>query len=88
MKTKLDDKYLVIKWDDINAFLNNSEKRKLNMMIEKIHFNRAKDGKIHKKFTVVSESMDCFDMVTNDVINEINGIKEPTIAEVLVPPSA
>jgi hypothetical protein len=75
MITKLDNKYLVCKWDDINKYLNNSEKRRLSMIIDKISVNRHKDGKAEKNFAVVSESMDIYSDVVDKVLNEINGVK-------------
>lgn len=75
MITKLDNKYLVLNWDNVNNYLNNSEKRKLNMMIEKIGFQRAKESKIHKNYVLVSETMPMFTDVTQMVLNYINNIK-------------
>lgn len=76
MIKELENKYLVLKWDDIGKYLNNSETRKLAMVIEKIEVNRLKEGKrTNKKFVVVSETMKNFEYITNLVLNEVNGIK-------------
>ena len=86
MIKQLDNKYLVLNWDNINDYLNNSEKRSLNMMIEKVAAQRIRDMKeSHKAYVVVSETMECFDSVTNEVLNEINGIKPLVDIELNMP---
>ncbi len=75
MKQELDNKYLVLKNEDIATILNSSELRSFNMAIKKINMARSRNGKLDKKYVVVSDSCECFSSVTTEVLNEINGIK-------------
>ena len=75
MKDKLDDKYLVLKRSDIEKYIDNASKRKLNMIVDKIASERGKHGKVQlKNYAVVSETMDIFDGVTKSILNAINGV--------------
>jgi len=73
MQTELDNKYLVLKWDDINNTLNNSETRKLAMMLKKISIARAKDDKGERDYVVVSDSLPMYEEVYQTVLDLING---------------
>ena len=84
MQTELDNKYLVLKWDDINNILNSSETRKLAMMLKKIAFARAKEGKVvNKEYVIVSENSPIYDETYQATIDWINGISyESTNAKI------
>lgn len=73
MQTELDNKYLVLKWGDINNVLNNSETRKLAMMLKKISIARAKEDKKDRNYVVVSDSLPMYAEVSQTVLDLING---------------
>lgn len=73
MITKLDNKYLVLNWENINKYLNNSEMRSLDMIIKKISVGRARDGKDEKNYVLVSNTMPMFNDTTQFVLDYING---------------
>ena len=75
MQTELDNKYLVLKWDDINNVLNNSETRKLAMMLKKIGLARAKESKVvDKEYVIVSENSPAYEETYQATIDWINGV--------------
>lgn len=82
MITELEDKYLVLKWDDVNEYLNNTETRRLAMMLEKVSIQRAKHGKDpDKKYVIVSDKMPMFKDIEQLVLDYINSNTYTTIQE-------
>ena len=52
-----ENEYLVVNWDDIINYLNNSEKRSLAMMIKKVDMQRAKEGKDVRDYAVMHKAL-------------------------------
>jgi len=84
MITKLDNKYLILNWESINKYLNNSEMRSLDMIIKKISIGRARDGKIVKKYVVVSETFPIFKDTTQLILDYINDKNYTPVTEDMI----
>jgi len=55
---ELDNKYLVLKWDDINNNLSRERKQQLDEMIGLITHARATEGKLPQSYIVLNRSDD------------------------------
>jgi len=56
---ELDNKYLVLKWDDIRNALNDSGFEELDNIIESVATERENDGKLPQSYVVLNQRDDC-----------------------------
>lgn len=71
---ELDNKYLVLKWDDINNYLPPERKQELNEMIGLITHARATKGKLPQSYVVLNQSDDCDIDHLSHKINQLRGM--------------
>ncbi len=55
MEFKRENKYLVLKWDDIRKYLSLEDESCLNSVVESIDRKRSLDGKKNNSYVVVNE---------------------------------
>lgn len=55
MTFKKENKYLVLKWKDINQYLSNAERDGLRRIVTRISIKRQDDGKRNNSYIVVNE---------------------------------
>ncbi|MCK5217715.1 MAG: hypothetical protein KAJ93_07995 [Methanosarcinales archaeon] len=70
---ELDNKYLVLKWDDINNNLSPDRKHQLDEIIGLITHARATEGKLPQSYVVLNQSDDCD---INYLSHKINQLRE------------
>ena len=56
---ELDNKYLVLKWDDIRNSLNSRGLKDLDDIIESVATVRENDGKLPQSYVVLNQKDDC-----------------------------
>ena len=56
---ELNNKYLVLKWDDIRNALNDSGFKELDNIIESVTTVRENDGKLPQSYVVLNQRDDC-----------------------------